>query len=73
MGVESPFFSAHRIQMPLGIRSAEIKIFINQALGRVGVHINHDRAAMDGLMDLASSGLERLFTAQTDILATVKR
>jgi len=32
-----------------------------------------DRAAMDGLMDLASSGLERLFTAQTDILATVKR
>jgi len=32
-----------------------------------------DRAAMDGLMDLASSGLERLFTAQTDILATFKR
>ncbi len=32
-----------------------------------------DRAAMDGLMDLASSGLERLFAAQTEILATVKR
>ena len=32
-----------------------------------------DRTAMDGLMDLASSGLERLFAAQTDILATVKR
>jgi len=32
-----------------------------------------DRAAMDGLMDLASSGLDQLFTAQTDILATVKR
>ncbi|HZC32560.1 MAG TPA: ribonuclease PH [Candidatus Bathyarchaeia archaeon] len=32
-----------------------------------------DRAAMDGLMDLASSGLEQLFAAQTDILATVKR
>jgi ribonuclease PH len=32
-----------------------------------------DRAAMDGLMDLASSGLELLFAAQTDILATVKR
>jgi ribonuclease PH len=32
-----------------------------------------DRAAMDGLMDLASSGLEQLFGAQTDILATVKR
>ena len=32
-----------------------------------------DRAAMEGLMDLASSGLERLFAAQTDILATVKR
>jgi ribonuclease PH len=32
-----------------------------------------DRAAMDGLMDLASSGLEELFAAQTDILATVKR
>ena len=32
-----------------------------------------DRSAMDGLMDLASSGLEQLFAAQTDILATVKR
>jgi ribonuclease PH len=32
-----------------------------------------DRAAMDGLMDLASSGLGQLFAAQTDILATVKR
>jgi len=32
-----------------------------------------DRATMDGLMDLASSGLEQLFAAQTDILATVKR
>src|SRR5829696_3073086 len=32
-----------------------------------------DRAAMDGLMDLASSGLERLFAAQTEILATVRR
>jgi ribonuclease PH len=32
-----------------------------------------DRAAMDGLMDLAASGLEQLFAAQTDILATVKR
>jgi ribonuclease PH len=32
-----------------------------------------DRAAMEGLMDLASSGLEHLFAAQTEILATVKR
>jgi ribonuclease PH len=32
-----------------------------------------DRAAMDGLLDLASSGLERLFAAQAGILATVKR
>jgi ribonuclease PH len=32
-----------------------------------------DRTAMEGLMDLASSGLERLFAAQTEILATVKR
>jgi ribonuclease PH len=32
-----------------------------------------DRAAMEGLMDLASSGLERLFAAQAEILATVKR
>jgi ribonuclease PH len=32
-----------------------------------------DRAAMDGLMDLASSGLEQLFAAQTEILAAVKR
>jgi ribonuclease PH len=32
-----------------------------------------DRAAMDGLMDLASSGLEQLFAAQAEILATVKR
>jgi ribonuclease PH len=32
-----------------------------------------DRVAMDGLMDLASSGLERLFAAQTEILATVRR
>jgi ribonuclease PH len=32
-----------------------------------------DRAAMDGLMDLASSGLEQLFAAQTEILATVRR
>ncbi len=32
-----------------------------------------DRTAMDGLMDLASSGLERLFAAQAEVLATVKR
>jgi ribonuclease PH len=32
-----------------------------------------DRAAMDGLMDLASSGLEQLFVAQGEILATVRR
>ena len=32
-----------------------------------------DRTAMDGLMDLASAGLERLFAAQAEILATVKR
>ncbi|HEV7809149.1 MAG TPA: ribonuclease PH [Candidatus Limnocylindrales bacterium] len=32
-----------------------------------------DRAAMDRLLDLASSGLEQLFAAQTAILATVKR
>jgi ribonuclease PH len=32
-----------------------------------------DRAAMEGLMDLASSGLEKLFAAQADVLATVKR
>ncbi|MEA2517935.1 MAG: ribonuclease [Chloroflexota bacterium] len=32
-----------------------------------------DRTAMDGLMDLATSGLEQLFAAQTEILATVRR
>jgi len=32
-----------------------------------------DRAAMDGLMDLATSGLDNLFVAQAEILATVKR
>ena len=32
-----------------------------------------DRAAMDGLMDLALAGLEQLFAAQTEILATVRR
>jgi len=32
-----------------------------------------DRAAMDGLIDLASSGLQQLFAAQAEILATVKR
>ncbi len=32
-----------------------------------------DRAAMDGLLDLASSGLERLFAAQAEVIATVKR
>ena len=32
-----------------------------------------DRPAMDGLMDLASAGLEQLFAAQNEILATVKR
>ena len=32
-----------------------------------------DRAAMDGLIDLASAGLERLFEAQAEVLATVKR
>ena len=32
-----------------------------------------DRAAMDGLIDLASAGLEQLFVAQGEILATVKR
>jgi ribonuclease PH len=32
-----------------------------------------DRAAMDGLLDLATAGLDELFTAQAEILATVKR
>ena len=32
-----------------------------------------DRAAMHGLMDLAAAGLEQLFVAQGEILATVKR
>jgi len=32
-----------------------------------------DRAAADGLLDLADSGLARLFEAQTAILATVRR
>ena len=32
-----------------------------------------DRAAMDGLLDLATAGLEQLFVAQGEILATVKR
>ena len=32
-----------------------------------------DRASMDGLLDLASAGLERLFAAQAEVLATVKR
>ena len=32
-----------------------------------------DRAGMEGLMDLATSGLERLFAAQAEVLATVKR
>jgi ribonuclease PH len=32
-----------------------------------------DRAGMDGLMDLASSGLQQLFAAQAEVLATVKR
>jgi ribonuclease PH len=32
-----------------------------------------DRTAMEGLMDLASSGLERLFATQAEVLATVKR
>jgi ribonuclease PH len=32
-----------------------------------------DRASMEGLLDLATSGLERLFAAQAEVLATVKR
>jgi ribonuclease PH len=32
-----------------------------------------DRAAMDGLMDLASAGLEQLFAAQAEAIATVRR
>jgi ribonuclease PH len=32
-----------------------------------------DRAAMDELIDLASSGLQQLFAAQAEVLATVKR
>jgi ribonuclease PH len=32
-----------------------------------------DRTAMDGLIDLASAGLEQLFAAQAEVLATVKR
>jgi ribonuclease PH len=32
-----------------------------------------DRAGMDGLLDLAAAGLEQLFVAQGEILATVKR
>jgi ribonuclease PH len=32
-----------------------------------------DRAAMDGLIDLASAGLEQLFAAQAEAIATVRR
>jgi ribonuclease PH len=32
-----------------------------------------DRTAMEGLLDLATSGLGQLFAAQTEILATVRR
>jgi ribonuclease PH len=32
-----------------------------------------DRASMDGLIDLASAGLEQLFAAQAEVLATVRR
>src|SRR6267378_3784226 len=32
-----------------------------------------DRAAVNGLLDLATSGLDQLFAAQAEILATVKR
>jgi ribonuclease PH len=32
-----------------------------------------DRTAMNGLLDLATAGLDQLFAAQTEILATVKR
>src|SRR6187402_676995 len=32
-----------------------------------------DRASMDGLIDLASAGLEQLFAAQAEILTTVRR
>jgi ribonuclease PH len=32
-----------------------------------------DRAAMEGLLDLATAGLDQLFAAQAEILATVKR
>jgi ribonuclease PH len=32
-----------------------------------------DRTSMDGLLDLASLGLDQLFAAQAEILATVKR
>jgi ribonuclease PH len=32
-----------------------------------------DRAAMDGLLDLATAGLDQLFAAQAEILGTVKR
>ena len=32
-----------------------------------------DRAAMDGLMDLATAGLDTLFAAQAEVLATVRR
>jgi ribonuclease PH len=32
-----------------------------------------DRAGMDGLIDLASAGLQQLFTAQAEVLATVRR
>jgi ribonuclease PH len=32
-----------------------------------------DRVAMNGLLDLATAGLDQLFDAQTEILATVKR
>jgi ribonuclease PH len=32
-----------------------------------------DRTAMDGLLDLATAGLDQLFGAQAEILATVKR
>ena len=40
---------------------------------RIGAVCEAPSSVMDGLMDLATAGLDRLFAAQAEVLATVRR
>jgi hypothetical protein len=48
LGVQAPLFRTHTIEVAVSQPLGKIELFVNQTLGRVGVHINCHGASMYG-------------------------